>query len=142
MATPVVVLLGRQYVSGAIKSLRNGSANMDVLVAMGSLAAYVYGLIVLLGIDRWDSPTRSASPTTSNRPAVILTLITLGKLLEARAKGRTSAAIKQLIGLRPKTAAVLENGVEKSVPIEDVMPGHHPDRSSRGEKIPVDALVS
>ena len=68
-------------------------------------------------------------------------MITLGKLMEARAKGRTSAAIKKLIGLAPKTALVLENGKEKSVPIEDVMPGDillvRP-----GERIPVDATVS
>ena len=140
MATPVVVLLGRQYLSGAVKSLRNGSANMDVLVAMGSLAAYVYGLIVLLGIVAGFSDQVGKSDYFESA-AVILTLITLGKLLEARAKGRTSAAIKQLIGLRPKTAAVLENGVEKSVAIDDVMPGHLLIVKP-GEKIPVDAIVA
>ena len=139
LATPVVAILGRQYIRGAVKSLRNGSANMDVLVAMGSLAAYGYGLIVLLGMILGFSDQVGKSDYFESA-AVILTLITLGKLMEARAKGRTSAAIKKLIGLRPKTALSLENGKEKSVPIEDVMPGDillvRP-----GERIPVDALV-
>ena len=140
MATPVVVLLGRQYISGAIKSLRNGSANMDVLVAMGSLAAYIYGLIVLLGMIAGFSDQVGKSDYFESA-AVILTLITLGKLLEARAKGRTSAAIKQLIGLRPKTATMLEDGVETAVPIEDVIPGHILIVKP-GERIPVDAIVT
>ena len=140
MATPVVVLLGRQYISGAIKSLRNGSANMDVLVAMGSLAAYIYGLIVLLGMIAGFSDQVGKSDYFESA-AVILTLITLGKLLEARAKGRTSAAIKQLIGLRPNTATMLENGVESAVPIEDVIPGHILIVKP-GERIPVDAIVT
>ena len=87
MATPVVILLGRQYLSGALKSLRNGSANMDVLVAMGSLAAYGYGIIVLLGII-FDFTDLVGKSDYFESAAVILTLITLGKLLEARAKGR------------------------------------------------------
>ena len=140
LATPVVVLLGRQYISGAIKSLRNGSANMDVLVAMGSLAAYIYGLIVLLGLVAGFSDQVGKSDYFESA-AVILTLITLGKLLEARAKGRTSAAIKQLIGLRPKTATTVEDGVEISISIEDVIPGHVLVVKP-GERIPVDAIVS
>lgn len=140
LATPVLLLLGKQYLSGAIKSLRNGSANMDVLVAMGASAAYVYGIVVLLGIlfgfthvvgrlDYFESA------------AVILTLITLGKLLEARAKGRTSAAIKKLIGLAPKTATLIHDGKEKSIPIDDVAPGDLL-LVKPGERIPVDAIVT
>ena len=140
MATPVVVLLGPQYISGAIKSLRNGSANMDVLVAMGSLAAYIYGLIVLLGMVAGFSDQVGKSDYFESA-AVILTLITLGKLLEARAKSRTSAAIKQLIGLRPKTATMLEDGVESSIPIEDVIPGHVLVVKP-GERIPVDGIAT
>ena len=78
LATPVVVILGRQYIRGAFKSLRNGSANMDVLVAMGSLAAYGYGLIVLLGIALGFSDQVGKSDYFESA-AVILTLITLGK---------------------------------------------------------------
>ena len=139
MATPVVLLLGRQFIKGAIKSLRNGQANMDVLVAMGSLAAYIYGLIVLLGIVLDFSHVVGKSDYFESA-AVILTLITLGKLLEARAKSRTSAAIKKLMNLAPKTASLLSDGKEKVIPIDEVMPG---DRLlvKPGERIPVDASV-
>ena len=140
LATPVVVILGRQYIRGAFKSLRNGSANMDVLVAMGSLAAYGYGLIVLLGIALGFSDQVGKSDYFESA-AVILTLITLGKLLEARAKGRTSAAIKKLIGLTPKTATIFQDGKEKQIPIEDVLPGDL-IIVKPGERIPVDAIVN
>ena len=140
LATPVVLVLGRQYLRGAVKSLRNGSANMDVLVAMGSLAAYVYGLIVLLGL-LFDFSDRVGKSDYFESAAVILTLITLGKLLEARAKGRTSAAIKKLIGLAPKTATLLKTGVEQAIAIDEVLPGDL-IVVKPGERIPVDAIVN
>ena len=140
MATPVVFVLGRQYMRGAWKSLRNGAANMDVLVSIGSLAAYVYGLIVLLGILFGFSELVGKSDYFESA-AVILTLITLGKLLEARAKGRTSQAIKALIGLKPKTAVILRGADEISIPIDDVLPGDLVVVKP-GERIPVDAVVS
>ena len=140
LATPVVFVLGRQYLRGAIKSLRNGSANMDVLVAMGSLAAYVYGLIVLLGL-LFDFSDQVGKSDYFESAAVILTLITLGKLLEARAKGRTSAAIKKLIGLAPKTATLLNDGVEQAIAIDDVVAGDL-IVVKPGERIPVDAIVN
>ena len=139
LATPVVFVLGRQYVSGAIKSLRNGAANMDVLVAMGSLAAYIYGLIVLLGI-LFDFSDVVGKSDYFESAAVILTLITLGKLLEARAKSRTSAAIKKLINLAPKTATLLRDDQPVEIPIDEVLIG---DKLlvKPGERLPVDALV-
>ncbi len=140
MATPVLLLLGRQFISGAIKSLRNGSANMDVLVALGSLAAYLYGIIVLLGIV-FDFSHLVGKSDYFESAAVILTLITLGKLLEARAKGRTSAAIKKLMGLAPKTATLLHDGKEKAIPIDEVAPGDLL-LVKPGERIPVDAIVA
>ncbi len=140
LASPVVALLGKQFIQGAIKSMRNGSANMDVLVAMGSLAAYVYGLIVLLGI-LFDFSDIVGKSDYFESAAVILTLITLGKLLEARAKGKTSAAIKKLMKLAPKTAALLEHGKEKIIPIDEVQPGDLL-LVKPGERIPVDAIVS
>ncbi|MCY3915684.1 MAG: heavy metal translocating P-type ATPase [Chloroflexi bacterium] len=140
LATPVMLLLGRQYLSGAVKSLRNSSANMDVLVAMGSIAAYVYGIIVLLGILFGFSDLVGKSDYFESG-AVILTLVTLGKLLEARAKGRTSAAIKKLIGLAPKTATLLSGDKEKSIPIDEVAPGDML-LVKPGERIPVDAIVT
>lgn len=140
MATPVVTILGRQYIVGAYKSLRNGTANMDVLVAMGSLAAYIYGLIVLAGMLLGFSDVVGKADYFESA-AVILTLITLGKLLEARAKGKTSDAIKKLMGLTPKTATVLRDGVEVQIAIDDVLPGDV-IIVKPGERIPVDAIVN
>ncbi len=138
LATPVQFYVGWDYYVGAFKSLRNGSANMDVLVALGSSVAYFYSVAVLLA-------TTAGSMLLGHHlyfetSAVIITLIVLGKLLEARAKGRTSEAIKKLIGLQPKTARVLRNGVELDIPVAEVVVG---DRLivRPGEKIPVDGAV-
>ncbi len=140
LATPVMLLLGRQFISGGGRSMHHGHANMDVLVAMGSIAAYVYGLIVLLGILFGFSDVVGKLDYFEST-AVILTLVTLGKLLEARAKGRTSAAIKKLIGLTPRTATLLSDGKEKSIPIDEVAPGDVL-LVKPGERIPVDAIVT
>jgi len=140
LATPVMLLLGRQYLSGGSRSMHHGHANMDVLVAMGSIAAYVYGIIVLLGILFGFSDVVGKSDYFESG-AVILTLVTLGKLLEARAKGRTSAAIKKLIGLAPKTATLLSGDKEKSIPIDEVAPSDVL-LVKPGERIPVDAIVT
>ncbi|GAB4523939.1 MAG: heavy metal translocating P-type ATPase [Anaerolineae bacterium] len=139
LATPVQFIVGKQYFVGAYKSLRNGTANMDVLVAMGTLAAYGYGLIVLAGIIFGFSDLVGKDDYFESA-AVILTLITLGKLLEARAKGRTSEAIKKLMGLTPKTATVLRDNEEVEVPIDQLAIG---DRVlvRPGERVPVDAVV-
>lgn len=139
LATPVQFIVGKQYLVGAYKSLRNGTANMDVLVAMGTLAAYGYGLIVLAGII-FDFSDVVGKDDYFETAAVILTLITLGKLLEARAKGRTSEAIKKLMGLTPKTATVLRDNEEVEVPLDQLAIG---DRVlvRPGERIPVDAVV-
>jgi Cu+-exporting ATPase len=132
VATPVQFYVGGQYYVGAYKALRNGSANMDVLIAMGSSVAYVYSVVVLLGLLPGHVYFETA--------AVIITLIRLGKFLEARAKGRTSEAIKKLMGLRAKTARVVRDGTEMEVPTDDVRVGDlvlvRP-----GETIPVDGVV-
>lgn len=132
LATPVQFYVGWQYYMGAYKSLRNGSANMDVLISMGSSVAYIYSLVVTLGL----LPGHIYFETS----AVIITLIKLGKFLEARAKGRTSEAIKKLMGLRAKTARIIRDGVELEVSVDDVKIGDvvlvRP-----GEKIPVDGVV-
>lgn len=139
LATPVQFYVGWDYYVGAYKSLRNGSANMDVLVAMGSSVAYFYSIAVLLAQTFWDS-TAWGDHVYFETSAVIITLIVLGKLLEARAKGRTSEAIKQLMGLQAKTARVVRNGQEVDIPIAEVVQGDvvvvRP-----GEKIPVDGVV-
>jgi Cu+-exporting ATPase len=134
LATPVQFYTGAGFYSGAWKSIRVGSANMDVLVALGSSAAYFYSLAVLLipgvGVHVYFETS-----------AVIITLIKLGKLLESAAKGRASAAIRQLMDLAPKVAHLLTpEGEEKDVPAESVRPGQvvvvRP-----GERIPVDGVV-
>ncbi len=139
LATPVMFLLGKQYVIGAYKSLRNGTANMDVLVAMGSSAAYIYGLIVLAGIAFGFSDVVGKHDYFESA-AVILTLITLGKLLEARAKGRTGEAIKKLMNLAPKMATVQRGDEEVEVPVDDLVIGDllvvRP-----GERVPTDGVV-
>jgi Cu+-exporting ATPase len=133
LATPVQFYVGWDYYVGGFKSLRAGSANMDVLVAMGSSTAYFYSLAVLLFPGLGGHVYFETS-------AMIITLIKLGKMLEARAKGRTSEAIKKLMGLRPKTARVIRDGQEVEVPVESVMLGDvvvvRP-----GERLPVDGIV-
>jgi P-type Cu+ transporter len=132
MATPVQFYVGWQYYVGAYKALRNGSANMDVLIAMGTSAAYFYSIPVMLGLIPGHVYFETA--------AVIITLIKLGKFLEARAKGQTSEAIKKLMGLRAKSARIVRDGQEMDVPVDEVRVGDlvivRP-----GEKIPVDGAV-
>jgi Cu+-exporting ATPase len=132
LATPVQFYVGWQYYIGAFTSLRNRSANMDVLIAMGSSVAYVYSLVVTLGLLPGHVYFETA--------AVIITLIKLGKYLEARAKGRTSEAIKKLMGMRAKTAHVMRGEVELEVPVEEVKIGDVV-LVKPGEKIPVDGVV-
>ncbi len=132
LATPVQFYVGGQFYVGAYKALRNRSANMDVLIAMGSSAAYFYSVGVLLG---W-LPGNLYFETS----AVIITLVKLGKYLEARAKGRTSDAIKKLMGLRPKTARVSRNGEEAEIPVDEVVVGDV-ITTRPGEYIAVDEIV-
>ena len=138
LATPVQFYVGWDYYVGAFKALRNRSANMDVLIAMGSSAAYFYSIPVTVALILGSSAL--GTHVYYETAAVIITLIKLGKLLEVQAKGKTSAAIKKLMGLRPKTARVVRNNQEIDVPISEVAAGDivvvRP-----GEKIPVDGLV-
>ncbi|MEL4023824.1 heavy metal translocating P-type ATPase [Lysinibacillus endophyticus] len=136
LATPVQFIIGKQFYVGAYKALRNGSANMDVLVVMGTSAAYfysVYQTIITVG-------TNHAPHLYFETSAVLITLILLGKLFEAKAKGRSSEAIKKLMGLQAKTAIVVRAGVEKEVPLEEVVIGDM-ILVKPGEKIPVDGEV-
>ncbi|MGJ3240087.1 MAG: heavy metal translocating P-type ATPase [Anaerolineae bacterium] len=139
LATPVQLVLGRQYTLGAYKSLRSGTANMDVLVALGSWAAYLYSMIIVLGL-LFNFSDVVGTGDYFESAAVILTLITLGKLLEARAKGRTSEAIKKLMGLTPDTATLLRDGEEVQVKLTEVMLGDQLVVRP-GERMPVDGLV-
>jgi P-type Cu+ transporter len=132
LATPVQFYVGWQFYLGAYKSLRNRSANMDVLVALGSSAAYFYSIPAAFGLIGGHVYFETA--------AIIITLIKLGKYLEVKAKGKTSEALKKLMGLRAKTARVIRDGNETEISIEDVLAGDivivRP-----GEKIPVDGVV-
>ncbi|MGQ9682581.1 MAG: heavy metal translocating P-type ATPase [Anaerolineae bacterium] len=131
LATPVQFLIGWPFYRGAYQSLRNGAANMDVLIALGSSAAYFYSLATTFFV---------AGAVYYDSAVAIITLIVLGKYLEALAKGRTSAAISKLMGLAPRTARVLRDGEEREVPVEDLLPGDlvivRP-----GERLPVDGVV-
>jgi len=133
LATPVQFYTGWDFYTGGIKSLRNMSANMDLLVAMGSSVAYGYSLSLLL----FPSLGHHVYFETS---ALIITLIKLGKLLESRTKARTGQAIRNLMELRPKTAGVLRDGREEEVPLSAINVGDtiivRP-----GESIPVDGVV-
>jgi len=133
LATPVQFYTGWDYYTGGWKSLKNRSANMDVLVAMGSSVAYFYSLTVLLY-------PALGSHVYFETSAVIITLIKLGKMLEARAKGRTGNAIRKLIGLRPKTATIVRDGKEVEVSLKEVKVGDVV-AVRPGEKIPVDGVV-
>ena len=139
MATPVMVILGRQYIVGAYKAARNRTTNMDTLIAMGASAAYFYSVAVLIGMLLGQTQVLGTDEYFESA-AVILTLITLGKLLEARAKGRTSEAIKKLMGLAPKTATLLRAGEEVEVSVDDLVEGDHVIVRP-GERIPVDGIV-
>ena len=132
LATPVQFFVGAQYYVGAFKALRNRSANMDVLIAMGSSVAYFYSLLVILGILNGHVYLETA--------AVIITLIRLGKFLEANAKGRTGEAIKKLLNLQPKIANVIRGDNEVQIKAEDVIAGDVVIVKP-GEKIPVDGVV-
>ena len=131
LATPVQFIAGWQFYRGAYLVLKNGSANMDVLVVLGTSAAYFYSIANVL---------RHEPDLYFETSAILITLIILGKLLEATAKGRTSEAIKALMGLQAKTARVFRDGQELDIPFEAVVAGDvvvvRP-----GEKVPVDGVI-
>ncbi|MDT8902081.1 heavy metal translocating P-type ATPase [Selenomonadales bacterium 4137-cl] len=132
LAAPVQFGAGWQFYRDSVSALRHGSANMSVLVALGTSAAFLLSLYnTVVGV-------KAVYYETS---AILITLIILGRLLEARARGRTSEAIRKLMGLAAKTARVVRGGAEEDIPIEEVRVGDiivvRP-----GEKIPVDGIVT
>jgi Cu+-exporting ATPase len=139
LATPVQFWAGWQFYRGAWGAFRHRNADMNTLIAVGTSAAYLYSIVAILFPSFFRSggiQPRVYFDTT----VVITTLILLGRVLEARAKGQTSEAIKKLIGLQPKTARVIRNGNEIDIPVQNVLVGDlvvvRP-----GEKIPVDGMV-
>jgi len=133
LATPVQFVTGRGFYTGGLRSLRAGGANMDVLVALGSSVAYFHSLAVLLlpGVN---------GPLHFTTAAMIVTLIRLGKLLETRARRRTTDAIRGLLDLAPETARLLRDDVEAVVPVAAVAPGDRV-RVRPGDRIPVDGVI-
>ncbi len=134
----VMVWSGRHFYIGAWKSFKNHTANMDTLISLGTGAAWLYSMFVVL-FPQWLPAM--ARHVYFEATAIIIGLINLGLALEVRARGRTSEAIKRLIGLQPKTARVIRNGQEQDVPIEAVRLGDMV-RVRPGEKIPVDGVVT
>ncbi|PCR91846.1 heavy metal translocating P-type ATPase [Natrinema ejinorense] len=134
LATPVYVVLGREFLANSYTALvKNRTANMDVLIALGSSTAYVYSLVVLLNVIAGDVYFDTA--------ALILVFITLGNYLEARSKGQAGDALRKLLEMEAETATLVdEDGTEEEVPLEDVAVG---DRMKvrPGEKIPTDGVV-
>ncbi|WP_281275622.1 heavy metal translocating P-type ATPase [Bacillus yapensis] len=139
LATPVQFIIGGQFYISAFKALKNKSANMDVLVALGTSAAYFYSLY--LSIDSIGMHAGHTVELYYETSAILITLIILGKLFEAKAKGRSSEAIKKLMGLQAKTAIVEREGVEVEIPLEEVVSGDI-FHVKPGEKIPVDGVIT
>ena len=138
LTTPVVFYCGAQFYRGAWVAFTHRAANMNTLIALGTGAAYVYSVIATV----W--PALFAKPMTTvyfEAAGVIIALVLLGKMLEARAKGRTSEAIKQLMKLQAKTARVIREGRETEIAIEAVVPGDVV-QVRPGERIPVDGVVT
>ena len=133
LATPVQFIVGWRFYRGAYHSLMGGGANMDVLVALGTSAAWLHSSVVTL----WGL---SAHHVYFEASAVLITLIVLGKVLEERAMGRTSEAIKKLMGLQAKTARVLRDGEECEVPVGEVRVDDIV-MVRPGEKYPVDGII-
>ncbi|MGJ5682098.1 heavy metal translocating P-type ATPase [Staphylococcus equorum] len=137
LATPVQFIIGWQFYVGAYKNLRNGSANMDVLVALGTSAAYFYSLYEMI---KWLNLTNYTPHLYFETSAVLITLILFGKYLETRAKTQTTNALSELLNLQAKEARVLRNQEELMIPLNEVVQGDHLIIKP-GEKIPVDGKV-
>ncbi|UCH87690.1 MAG: cadmium-translocating P-type ATPase [Dehalococcoidia bacterium] len=139
LATPVQFWAGWQFYVGTWKTARHLTADMNTLIAVGTSAAYGYSIAATFGPGLFEAAAIETS-VYFETSAIIVALILLGRWLEARAKSRTSAAIKRLMGLRAKTARIVRDGQETDIPIEQVAPGDvvvvRP-----GEKIPVDGVV-
>ena len=139
LTAPVVFWVGSRFFIGALKAARQKTTDMNTLVAVGALAAYLYSALATF-FPKLFAGAEITPHVYYDGAAFIVTLIILGRLLEAKAKGRTSQAIQRLVGLKPKTARVVREGVEKDIPIEGVFRGDviivRP-----GEKIPTDGVV-
>ncbi len=139
LATPVQFWAGLRFYRGAWGALRHRSADMNTLIAVGTSAAYFYSVVAVVFPGLFAGPQVQAN-LYFDTSAMIVTLILLGRFLEARAKGQTSAAIKKLIGLRPDSALVIRDGQEVEIPVDDVRVGDL-IRVRPGERLPVDGII-
>ena len=148
LTTPVVLYSGRQFYTGAWAAFRHRAADMNTLIAVGTGTAYIYSLIATVFPQFFVTASGEHAehaakmvPVYFEAASVIIALILLGKMLEARAKGRTGMAIKKLIGMQAKTARIVRGETELEVPTENVLPGDivivRP-----GEQIPVDGILT
>lgn len=140
LSTPVQFYIGNNFYKATISGLKNRSASMDTLIAVGTTAAYGYSALVALMPSQMEAlglPMAMYFDTA----AVIITLILLGRYLESKAKAHTSDAIKKLLGMQAKTARVVRDGNEIEIPIEEVKTGDI-IRVRPGEKIPVDGVIA
>jgi Cu+-exporting ATPase len=137
LTTPVQFWVGWSFHRGFLRDLRYRAASMSTLVSIGTTAAYAYSAAVTLAPHAF---TGHAAVTYFDVSAVVITLVVLGRWLEARARGRTSEAIRRLLALAPRTARVVRDGVERDVPTTEVQVGDLV-RIRPGERLPVDGLV-
>jgi Cu+-exporting ATPase len=139
LTTPVVFWVGSRFFVGAVKAAKQKTTDMNTLVAVGALSAFLYSALATF-FPHFFAGAGLAPHVYFDGAAMIITLILLGRLLEARARGKTSMAIKRLMGLKPKTARVIRDGKEIDIPIEAVMKGDlilvRP-----GEKVPTDGVI-
>ena len=142
LLTTPVIFINRAYFITGLKLLARRAPNMDSLIAVGSGAAYVYGIVILLQMSMAQGMRMHelAGNLYFESAVMILTLVTLGRSLEARAKGRTTEAIKKLMALAPETVAVIRDGQETIIPTEQVRSGDV-IRIRPGERVPVDGIL-
>ena len=148
LTTPVVFYSGASFYKGALNAFRNRLANMDTLVAVGTGAAYIYSVAATAAPGFFSTAVSGHEmPGMNHRPpvyfeaaGVIIALILLGNLLESRARGRASEAIRRLVRLQPRTARIVRDGIEAEVPISEVRLGDEV-LVRPGEKVPVDGVV-
>jgi len=140
LALPIQVWLGAQFYTSTWAALKKGQSNMDTLIAVGTTAAFAYSVLATLWPQIFVNAGQKAE-VYFDTSIVILTLIVLGRYLEAKAKGKASQAIKRLLTLQVKTARIMINGQEKEIPIDQVKKGDFLIVRP-GEKIPVDGLIT
>jgi len=140
LASPVQFYSGARFYRGAFAAARHRTADMNTLVALGTTAAYLYGAATVLAFLLFGGGRGGPGPLYFDTSAAVIVLVLLGRWLEARAKGKTSEAVEKLLGLQPKTARAIRDGIEREIPLDRVAAG---DRLvvRPGEKIPVDGVV-